>query len=499
MIGNFRLLNLMKIYNPFIKAYLEFDLSSLPAVLVENTETAVPFYDMSALNGITLKGKMVEFVTSFIPKEEVVDFVVWVSSLFFEYHSNRWGSREYMQGLARESCVRLFDRYVEKCTSPGEDDHRLVNLRALEWCSITNTVIWKVFLQFRRTKNPFNEEKGTWALLREMSDSLINSYTSYIYHPYAILRKLIPYNFWGDDYNPDLIDVSLPLSAVEQPQIDFMANIELFSRKIEEFLSEVGKGRRNEEVRSSLEKVEDLLISLLRDYTRRLVYQPETPDERVICGLVNNWQEMTSLIIHRCYTLSSGDFSIAWDSGYSEINVPTIDGDQDSTPEKTYRATIHLLNKVRRICDQYIVRIKRDGIPQSWEKTLRELGIDYDKLYNWMEVEGDMFLSFRKKAFVRSFYFADFADLLNAVRKHSGSKRDGHVGFIKFMISELGDNLDKKWLTKAAESISSKKGSEAIAEIRAHSDGLFVKQNKAILSECCKNYKERIKRERDKQ
>lgn len=483
-----------KYFNPYTYTYQEINSSDYPAHLFNDIIVRYPPFDMSTINGNLPNGKNVEYLFSNNVKEGTVDFILWLTGLFHEYHTGIFGERLRVQEYVVNSCVKLLSNYIVQMKMDGVNEHDALFYHARIWLEETKSVVWKVFLQNCIVPNNLGKQQGVYSLFEAIILALDNAYFDYLNRcnlPEARgLSEIIPFNVWGAIFYSDLeqIDRSAPLTNEELAKIDVRKNIEYFYSIVADSVLHATAETKTRDYMDKFEALNSLFQRLFSDYIKRLKVR-KIVSAQIVRYAISWWSNTATSILYRCFCVQSGFYAMEIKKGHKNVvNTKCIDGDDLTAHDKRSDMCETIISNIRQWCDDF-KRIANNTWPEfNWSRALRDLDIHYEDLLERMKEEYlSPLITFDVQQFALFFEEAEFSELLNSVLDRSGNRRDGHKGCVYFLISEVGDFLGNEWFEKSAESVCNKKGSDARKLMRTHPNSDAIAAFSKVLHDCIPN------------
>lgn len=400
-----------------------------------------------------------------------IEFYLLLNSHFAFFHNHTTDNEEEIISSAVDECIELFKAYIKAIYYYRErlsENNKVIPFSHLFsqvklWIEDTKSVVWSAFRNNRVSSDPLNKKRGTARLLRELLCTLDELYSSFVEDPsespYQIIDNYIFYNLWGDQYAHLKVEITQKdiLTTDEKAIIDIQENKRACYSAIESRIKEATECEEEAIFHQKVESLCLLIEQMFIDYMR--FYKKEKNLDsgllRIIC---THWQYETEAIIFRAYANLSAEYAVELTKGHHSCIKPCTDGEEMYAHEKCWFIADKAKSTVSHICSDFVSNV----LPLPWLTRLNALDINYDSLYIAIKEKCLPWTSLSD--FKYAITYADF-DRIMVGAKERGSK-SGAIGGIRFLISELGDKIGKDWLIKAAESITSKKGGKAIAEIR---------------------------------
>lgn len=425
-----------------------------------------------------------------------IEFFLLLNSHFKEFHSHLIHDEEEIISLALDECEFLFKGFMSCVQEVEGCSFNLAEYQARMWVESTKSIVWSALRNNTLSSDVKKKKRGTTRLFKSIYcklDELFDSfYESNIENPYIGLDNCIMFNIWGVGYQSqrDSIRAKEILSSVDQEKVDISKNKTAFYNEVERRIMEAVEEKQEQafynKVDSLCKDIEGMFIDYMRHYHKQKIL-----DENVIKSICRHWKEESITIVQRAYAVLSAEYAVDIKRGRYNRIFPCDDGEELYAHDKRAMIAQKVNDTISAICDKYIKR----GNSQPWNTKLNALEIHFDKLYLLMKDK--YFSGISRDDFEYAIRNADFHEIITSAK--SKGSRTGISGCIYFFISELGDNLGKEWLYKAAESCTQKKATEAVTNIRSHSDTESQKEFSRLLKQNITNYKPRVRRNRKKQ
>lgn len=422
-----------------------------------------------------------------------IQYWILLNSHFAEFHNSPLGDENRIISMAVDECEILFRGFMATVLAWKNCSFRMSDLQAKLWVESTKRIVWAAFRNNRLSSDTMNKRRGTSRLLKDLFFTLDKLYDSFSESapdsPYTSVEARILYNLWGDDYRQmyestikkDILTSSDKAKVnVEENKREFYDEVEERIRVATEESSELAFDAKAKALCRDLER-------LFVDYMRRIRITKIT-DGAVTDFICNHWKDVTIAILHRAYTILTAEYAVAVSKGRLSTLAPCEDGEEMYAHDKRAKIVEMASMTVDTICSEFVNK----GKTHPWDAKLKALDVHFDDLY--MAMKDEYFTGITRRAFEYAIREADFHEILIAAQRKG--MRSGKIGAIYFFISELGDNLGNEWLYKAAESVTTLKGSDAVKKIRSHSKTDHQKAFKELLKKHITYYKPREQRQR---
>ena len=481
-----------KYFNPYTRTHQEINSTLYSATLLKDIVVRYPPFDMSIINGRMPNGKHVEYLFSDNVKEGTVDFILWLTGLFHEYHTGKFGERLQIQEYTVDSCTKLLLNYINQIEKDGDvkvRDSLFYHTRI--WLEETKSVVWRIFIQNCLTINVLGKQQGTFSLFEAIILALDNTYFDCLNRcnlPEAkALLGIIPFNVWEANYHFDVaqMDRSVPLTSEELAKVDVRKNIEYFYSIVSDHVLNATAAGKTRDYKDMVVDLDRLFQRLFSDYIKRLKVS-KIVGTQTVHHAIAVWKDTATGILYRCFFVQSGFYAMEIKKGHIKVvNTKCLDGDDLDAHDKRSEMCETIITHIQRLCDDFDKTVSRTWPKYNWSQALNELDIQYEKLLSRMNKELlSPIIPLDVQQFILCFEEAEFSELLKSVLARSGKRRDGHLGCVYYLISEVGEVLGKEWFEKAAESVCDKKGSEARKAMRTHTGTDAMEVFSQVLHDC---------------
>jgi hypothetical protein len=354
-------------------------------------------------------------------------------------------------------------------------------------------IVWKSFVKNRLVTDKVKGKKGTAKFLDTLFEFVDNLYYDSVESSseYSGLMEVPLFNIWGDEFETRVkkIDHSFPLTVEDKEMIYYSDNRHRFFREICLKMREVAHDLDDHSIENKCEEIRSKLHIYFNDYFFRM--RKVVSDASKVELAIDHWEIVSLSLFYRCYILNQGSILVALSKGQGDdVMLPTVYGDGLYANEKHDLFYKSAFQTILSICSNMREQIEKKGLVPKWSKSVEMLEIDYAGLLNDIRNLFNRVVFLSLDEFKLAICNADFKEFLH-YSKDIGS-RSGYIGSIGFLISELGANIGKDWLSSAADSFWHGTGKNPVAAIHAHADRTEKQKQIAVfLKKRVKNYKPR--------
>lgn len=423
----------------------------------------------------------------------VIQYWILLNSHFAKFHNSPLGDEEMIISMAVDECEILFNRFMANVLAWENRSFPISDYQAKLWVESTKGIVWAAFRNNMLSSDTLNRRRGTSRLLKDLLFKLDKLYDSFSElstdSPYASVEACILYNLWGDDYRQmyDSIIKNDILTSSDKAKVSIDENKREFYDEVENRIRVATEESSERAFDGKAKALCHDLERMFRDYMRS-IRKTKITDGAVTDYICYHWKDVTIAILHRAYMFLSAEYAVAVSKGRLSCLAPCEDGEEMYAHDKRAKMVEMATMTVDTICREFVNK----GKTRPWDLKLKAMDVHFDDLY--LAMKDEYFTGITRSAFEYAIREADFHEIL--VEAERKGTRSGKIGVIYFFISELGDNLGDEWLYKAAESVTTQKGSVAVKKIRSHSKTDHQKEFEALLKKHITRYKPREKRER---
>ena len=424
--------------------------------------SADPFDSMALFSSIPSKDHIV--IEQFKKEDAASQLIAWLVFLIVKSVND---IETGTCSLVCETLSQQFSSFVSRLRGLPGLSIETICFNITNWCEQMKSLVNHIDCNYHDDMVITNRGWGVDFTIRSLFDSIDRDkgcfFDELAESNYGrAFSSVVLYNFWGEEYSnkKKSIDFRLPLTTEDMEIINNRDNRNRFFYKCEQLFI-------YGETSHDIHPLSLFFEGLFKDYISRI--HKEFPDNSVLSFAAFYWKTTTLIVLDRV-----------------SRHRPTMeeDGWMENFNSEDY---ISCYKAITDICERYLIRENSGSQYYEWSPTIELLNIQYADLYRLMTTGDDKFFipsSLSLVDFKCGIEEANIKALYDAVEdfcKTNAKMNSGKLGCIKFLVSELGNQLGEKWFEKAAESICEKKGSEAKNYMRSHTDTLAIKAFSEVL------------------